>query len=176
MSVSDIVLRLRDAYLNMGTGSREDLREAADEIERLREAKSIPNSGSWVVYSDETRTVYASHYNASQSSATSNGGGAQPRTSIGTWTSSPIAITTAAKKLSDIATRQTEESVDTEVPVQRADLRDNETTTIVCPFCESPIEGHTVNSNTAASDYVEFVCVTKVCDCPDITTKSYYYY
>jgi hypothetical protein len=34
----DIVTRLRTAYENMGTASRDDLKEAADEIAMLRKA------------------------------------------------------------------------------------------------------------------------------------------
>jgi hypothetical protein len=34
----DIVTRLRAAYENMGTASRDDLKEAADEIAMLRKA------------------------------------------------------------------------------------------------------------------------------------------
>lgn len=33
---NDLVKRLRDAHENMGTGSRDDLKAAADEIERLQ--------------------------------------------------------------------------------------------------------------------------------------------
>ena len=32
----DIVTRLREAYDNMGTGTRDDLKDAADEIEKWR--------------------------------------------------------------------------------------------------------------------------------------------
>lgn len=53
--MTDIVQRLREAHADMRTGTREDLKDAADEIVRLRERlrETQAERDQWFIYSTE---------------------------------------------------------------------------------------------------------------------------